>query len=90
MTGCCTAQRFNSFHPAVSFSLGGMNARGGVAAPPRNEHAPGYFPAEHHWTAKHQDHAEIRTRCGLREQWSLRSLITGAREFFGEALEVAA
>lgn len=90
------------FHPAVSYLVGGMNARGGVAAPPRIprlhepqasgdsfacasggysincKHAPGYFPAEHHGTAEHQKRADVRTRRGLRVNWSLTSTFTGA------------
>ncbi|ABF64050.1 hypothetical protein TM1040_1317 [Ruegeria sp. TM1040] len=71
--------RHREFHSAASYLVSGMKALGGAANPPRNEHAPEYFPAGHHGTAEHQDHAGIRTRRGLREQWSLKSLITGAR-----------
>lgn len=104
INGCeCRSMRLNSFHPAVSYLVGGMNARGGVAAPPRIprlhepqasgdslacassgfsincEHAPGYFPAEHHGTAEHQDRAAIRARRGLGAESCLISAITGAR-----------
>jgi len=67
------------FHHALFSSLGLVNARGGVAAPPRNEHAPGYFHAEHHGTAEHQERAAIRARRGLTAESCLRSTITGAR-----------
>jgi hypothetical protein len=75
--GGATPPRIPRFQETPAFGDSLDRASGGFPKIP--EHAPGYFPAEHHGTAEHQDHADIRTRRGLREQWSLKSLITGAR-----------
>ncbi|AUR12888.1 hypothetical protein PhaeoP48_02926 [Phaeobacter inhibens] len=77
--GCGHAVR-QKFHPAVFSYWGGMNARSGVAPPPRTTgYALGYFAAEHHGTAEHQNRAGIRTRRILKVDTRLRSTITGAR-----------
>lgn len=51
-------------------------ASGGYSA---KEHALGYFAAEHHGTAEHQNRAGIRTWRILKVHTRLRSTITGAR-----------